>query len=144
MNRERKRNTSLTAAVAAILVMLTALAVYAGHPRARDSVVIHARIFPSAAEAVPIKTAWNIQARLIQWTDNRNGRSGRTVGTQSAVANSRGEVTFVLPTHQNGANFTMEYSIVCLGGWAYHDGQSREIPASAPGEQTVSINMRRR
>lgn len=113
----------------------------AAHPRARDSVVIHVRIFPKQAEAVPIKTQWNVQATLFRHVDGSN--SGRGVGTQSSVANSNGEVTFVLPVHADGANFRQEYGIHCRGGWAYHTGYVGGISASQPGEHNVSINMRR-
>lgn len=143
MNRT-KRNIFLTAAVAATLVMLTALSVYAAHPRARDSVVIHVRIFPKQAEAVPIRTPWNVTAVLAEERLNQAGIKYRTIGSQSAVADANGQLTFVLPTHADSTNVRRTYRIACIGGWAYHTGSSQHISASSPGEHTVSINMRRK
>ncbi|MBN2055098.1 hypothetical protein JW905_09255 [bacterium] len=79
---------------------------------AAGQVVIEVTIFPAQAQAVPIKTNWNLECCY------QPEHGGRT-GIQSKTASNSGKATFVVPVQKDG-----HYTITCLGGWAYIDGHT--------------------
>lgn len=110
-----------------------------------DSVIIHVRIFPKMAEAIPVKTQWNLEARLLYEITYPKRTGAYTLKSkQSAVANDDGEVTFILPIQEMGSNFEPTYDVRCDGGWAYVDAVGQKFSASKPGEHAVTLNMKRK
>jgi len=117
--------------------------------REENYVTIKVSISPPQAQAVPVRTNWNIELLLLEKKDDDGTIQTQIVSRDGQTADSRGKYTWKAPIFKpkepnEHTKIRYFYQVVCLGGWAYKDGKSGRLNAGEPNVHEVSIYMSRK
>jgi hypothetical protein len=121
--------------------------------RERDGITIDVNISPPQAQAVPVRTNWNMELRLYKETTKHepgvNTTDFEIVSRDGKAANEYGKCvwnTLVFKPERPNSNTQIRYyyEVVCWGGWAYHDSYSQELDAGNPNTFQVNMYMTRK